>query len=80
MVKAASTADIKKAANDWLTDGEYVLEIVPFGNFATIATTLDRNEQPPLGPAPVVKFPEVNEFALSNGLKVSLVTRTACQL
>lgn len=77
MVKAASPADIKKAANDWLTDGEYVLEIVPFGNFSTTATTLDRNEQPPLGPPPVVKFPEVNEFTLSNGLKVSLVTRTA---
>ncbi|MEP6583944.1 MAG: pitrilysin family protein [Ginsengibacter sp.] len=77
IIKSATPADIKKSANDWLTDGEYVLQIVPFGNFSTIATTLDRNEQPSIGAAPVVKFPDINEFTLSNGLKVSLVTRTA---
>lgn len=77
MVKTATIADIKKAANVWLTDGEYVLQIVPFGNFSTAATTIDRSVQPPLGPPPAVKFPPVNEFTLSNGLKVSLVTRTA---
>ncbi len=28
-IKNATIADLKKAANDWLTDGEYVLQILP---------------------------------------------------
>ncbi|MEO7522511.1 MAG: pitrilysin family protein, partial [Ferruginibacter sp.] len=75
MVKKATIADIKNVANDWLTDGQYILKILPYGSFTTSAAILNRNEQPPLGTAPVIKFPEVNSFNLSNGLKVSLVER-----
>ena len=71
----ATPADIKNAASKWLTDGEYRLDILPYGDFAADKSTLDRNVQPPLGAPPVVKFPDVNEFTLSNGLKVSLVER-----
>jgi zinc protease len=74
-VKKATADDIKKIANKWLTDGEYILKILPYGNFTASAATLDRKQNPPLGTAPTVKFPEVKEFALSNGLKVSLVER-----
>jgi zinc protease len=37
----------------------------------------NRKEQPAMGAAAEVKFPAVNEFTLSNGLKVSLVERKA---
>lgn len=74
-IAEATPADIKKVANDWLTDGQYRLDIVPYGDYTAAAATLDRNTQPAAGPSPVVKFPDVNEFTLSNGLKVALVER-----
>jgi zinc protease len=77
MIKAATPADIKKAYSDWLSDGEYVLEILPYSKFSTAANTLNRAEQPKMSEMPAVKFPQVNSFTLSNGLKIFLVQRQA---
>jgi zinc protease len=74
-IKNATPADIKKAAVEWLSDGEYVLDIEPYGSFTVGDSLADRKQQPPLGPPAVVKFPEVKYFTLANGLKVALVER-----
>jgi len=74
-IKNATPADIKKAAVEWLIDGEYVLDIEPYGNYSVGDSIADRKRQPPLGAPAVVKFPEVKQFTLSNGLKVALVER-----
>jgi len=75
-IKNATTADIRKVATQWLTDGEYVLQILPYGNYsASNDTTLSRKQQPALGTPPAIKFPAVKEFELSNGLKIALVER-----
>lgn len=71
----ATPANIKDVAAAWLTDGEYRLDILPYGNFSADSSSLDRAVQPAMGAPAVVKFPEVKEFTLSNGLKVSLVER-----
>jgi zinc protease len=71
----ASPADIKATANDWLNSGEYRLDILPYGDFEAQSSSLDRKQQPAMGAPAMVKFPEVKEFTLSNGLKVSLVER-----
>ncbi len=76
-IAAATPADIKLVANDWLDDSEYRLDILPYGDYASDSTKLDRAMQPAMGAAAVVKFPAVQEFTLSNGLKVSLVERKA---
>lgn len=76
-VAAATSADIKQAAANWMTDGEYRLDILPFGEFSNTSSGLDRTEQPASGQAPVVKFPDVNQFTLTNGLKVYLVQRNS---
>jgi zinc protease len=76
-IKAATVADIRKCANDWLKDGEYVLNIHPYPDYATTDSLTNRNEQPPMGETVEAKFPAIKEFALSNGLRVSLVERTA---
>jgi len=73
----ATPVNIKDAATTWLSGGEYRLDILPYGEFSTEASTLDRKVQPPMGAPAVVKFPGVKEFTLSNGLKVSLVERKA---
>lgn len=73
-IKAATPADIKQVAVQWLSDGEYVLNIQPYGKYAT-TPAVNRKEQPPFTAAAIVKFPEVKEFTLSNGLKVYLAER-----
>lgn len=76
-IKKAQPQDIKSIAEKWLSDGEYKLKIYPYGDFSTTATVIDRTKQPNLNGSTAVKFPEVNEFTLSNGLKVSLVKRSS---
>ena len=76
-IKNATPADIKKAATDWLSDGEYVLDIEPYGNYLVGDSVANRKQQPAFGIPAVVKFPEVKQFTLSNGLKVALVERNS---
>jgi zinc protease len=77
-IKEATPADIKRVANEWLSDGEYALEIHPFPDVkADLSDKADRTKLPELGTAPAVKFPQVQEFVLSNGLKVMLAQRSS---
>lgn len=72
----AKPEEIKKAANDWLTDGEYILEVKPFPKFEASASDVDRTSLPELGTPPEINFPEFERATLSNGLKVVLAKRT----
>lgn len=74
-IRTATPADIKKVSNNWLTDGEYILEILPYGNFENTNSTLDRTIMPPVPNPPPAKFPAIKNFTLSNGLKVYLVEK-----
>lgn len=74
-VRAATPATVKKAANDWLSDGDYILEVHPYPNFKTAATKLDRSKEPALGSAPSLQLPPMQRATLSNGLKVVLAER-----
>ncbi len=77
-IKEATPADIKRVANEWLTDGEYALEIHPYPEMnANLSDRADRTTLPPLAPTAAVKFPEVQEFTLSNGLKVLFAQRSS---
>ena len=76
-IRDASVTDIKKQGNEWLSDGDYVLNILPFGEFKNTTSNLDRNKQPDLGKEVTVQFPETKQFKLSNGLNVYLVERNA---
>ncbi|MEP6645652.1 MAG: pitrilysin family protein, partial [Saprospiraceae bacterium] len=74
-IKSATPADLQKTAKDWLSDGQYILNIVPYGDFTSTETDLDRTQMPPVGNPPLAKFPEIKQFSLSNGLKVYLAER-----
>jgi zinc protease len=74
-IRSAIPADIKKVSIDWLTDGEYVLEILPYGNFESTDSKLDRRVMPAVPNPPAAKFPAIKNFTLSNGLKVYLVEK-----
>jgi zinc protease len=73
-VQNATAEDLKAAANRWLADGVYVLEVHPFPEYKT-TTGADRSKAPEPGPAPDLKLPKLQRATLSNGLKVILAER-----
>jgi len=74
-VKAATPESVKQAAVDWLSDGDYVLEVQPYPtNFKTEAK-LDRSKEPALGSPMSLKLPPMQKATLANGLKVVMAER-----
>jgi zinc protease len=75
-IKDATPATVKKAMNDWLSDGDYVLQIDPFPTgLAATDTGLDRSKEPVAGKAMSLKLPPMQRITLTNGLKVVLAER-----
>jgi zinc protease len=75
-IKSARIDDIKKTAQDWLSEGEYALEIIPYPTLNAVPSIVDRKKMPDLDKDPEVKFPRVNQFSLSNNMQVLLVQRS----
>ncbi len=74
-VQTATAGELQKAAKDWLSDGVYILEILPFPEFKTIASDVNRKSLPEEGKAAAVVFPKRQRATLSNGLKIILAER-----
>jgi zinc protease len=74
-VQEATAEDLKAAANRWLSDGVYVLDVYPFPEYKTAATGADRSKPPEPGTPPDLKLPKLQRAALSNGLKIILAER-----
>jgi zinc protease len=74
-IQEATAEDLKAAANRWLTDGVYALEVVPFPPYKAEATGADRSKAPETGTPPELKLPKMQHATLSNGLKVVLAER-----
>jgi zinc protease len=76
-VKAATPAQVKQAMNEWLSDGDYVLEVQPFPTGLATTATLDRSTEPTMGQPESLNLPPMQKTTLSNGLKVVLAERHA---
>ena len=74
-VRNATTKNLKEVANKWLSDGVYILEVHPYPELKSIPTDVDRTKLPEPGPAPEIKFPELQKAQLNNGLKIILAER-----
>lgn len=74
-VREATAEDLKSAANRWLSDGVYILEVDPFPDYKTASTGADRSKPPIPGAPPELKLPKLQRATLSNGLKVVLAER-----
>src|SRR5438445_744555 len=74
-VQEATAEDLKAAANRWLSDGVYALEVYPFPEYKTASQGADRSKPPEPGTPPDLKLPKLQRAALSNGLKVILSER-----
>jgi len=74
-IQAAIPATVKKAANDWLTDGDYILEVHPYPTNLKASTPIDRSKEPAPGSAMPLNLPPMQKATLSNGLKIVLAER-----
>ncbi|MEK7751613.1 MAG: pitrilysin family protein, partial [Acidobacteriota bacterium] len=73
--KSATAAEIKRAANQWLSDGVYVLEVRPFPAFKASVKDVDRSKVPAAGTPPEAVLPKLERATLANGLKLILAQR-----
>jgi zinc protease len=75
-IQSATIADVKKAVDAWLSDGDYVLEVQPYKDkdFKTTAK-LDRSKEAAPGNAMSLSLPVMQKAKLSNGLKIVLAER-----
>jgi zinc protease len=72
----ATREDIRNAAQKWLADGTYKLEVHPFPEYTTVASDVDRTSGvPTAGDPPVATFPSMQRATLSNGLNIILAER-----
>src|SRR6202158_3472743 len=75
-IKQATPAAVKKAANDWLTDGDYILEVEPYpATLTATGTRLDRSREPAAGGPMSLNLPPMQKSTLTNGLKIVLAER-----
>jgi zinc protease len=75
-VETATAQDVQEAAQHWLTDGVFVMEVQPFPELVAASDGADRSALPVVGSAPVPDFPDVQRATLSNGLEVVLAQRS----
>ena len=68
--------EIKETANTWLTDGAYVLTVIPEENRSyNSESSADRSKLPFPTEFPELDLPEIQRAKLSNGLEVVLAER-----
>ena len=71
-----SALDIKKAANKWLTSGDYVLSIVPAKKTSVVKSQVDRSKGIPYPTEKLsYSFPKIQSAVLDNGSKLVLAER-----
>jgi len=74
-IQTATADDLRKAAAAWLSDGVYVLSVLPFPALKPEDSAVDRSRLPSLGHSPALKLPALQRDTLSNGLKIVLAER-----
>ena len=74
-VKNATAKDLTRAANTWLSDGLYQLEIRPFPKLSASTDIVDRSQMPALEPTPLAQLDTFERAELTNGLKVIVANR-----
>lgn len=79
-VSNSTSQDIRDAGQRWLSDGNFILEVLPYPDYVTAESNVDRSKIPEAGTPPVAKFPDFQKTTLSNGLKVILAKRTSVPL
>ena len=76
-VRRATADDLLHAAEKWLTDGVFALEVHPYPELMASAEGVDRSTMPAVQDPAKAVFPTMQKATLKNGLNVVLVERDA---
>ncbi len=77
-LEAATPREVLRAAREVMSAGYYQLNILPYPEYSTTASTVDRSTGlPEVTTSPDLTFPSIETAALSNGMKVVLAERHA---
>jgi zinc protease len=72
----ATFADVQNVAREWLSDGVYALEVLPFREPSNgHAAANGRDRIPEIGPPHDLRLPALQEDRLSNGLRILVAER-----
>lgn len=71
----ATIKSVNTAAQKWLADGVYNLEIYPYPKLEAVKSDIDRSKLPDTKNPPEPQFVKFSKKTLSNGLKVVLAER-----
>jgi zinc protease len=71
----AGRGDLREAAERWLTDGSFALQVVPVPEHVAAKDGAARNRLPDTGVPPELKLPALQRDTLSNGLRIALAER-----
>jgi zinc protease len=76
IITNASAKDLKATAKKWLSNGDYVLTVIPNAerSFNT-ESTVDRSQLPYPTEFPTLDLPDIQRAKLSNGLEIVLAER-----
>ncbi|HEX4166665.1 MAG TPA: insulinase family protein, partial [Bryobacteraceae bacterium] len=74
-IDRANPADLLGTARAWLSDGVYVLEVLPFQANVQAAPTVARSEPPAVGQPHDLRLPVIQEDRLSSGLRLLVAER-----
>jgi len=77
-IQNATINDLQTTAQKWLTKGKHTLICLPFPDYSTTKSVVDRSKLPPLGTPKKSKFPELERAKLSNGLNIVLAKKRRC--
>ena len=77
LLRTATAEQVRAAAQRWLSQGDYTLEVQPYPAYHnTAAGAVDRTSGPPVtANFPDLAFPDLQRFKLRNGMPVVIATR-----
>ncbi len=74
-IREATPREVQSVAQKWLSDGVFVLTVLPTPDYKVAATSADRSKLPATGTPPSLHLPPLQRATLSNGLNVVLAER-----
>lgn len=78
--RMASPQQVQSAGRTWLTDGDYVLHILPFGDLKASGEGADRSSMPMPEAIVQATFPAAERATLDNGMKLVVARRAGVPL
>ena len=74
-IAKATPAELREAAQAYLSDGVYTLQVLPYAKYNVTEKGVDRSKAPGMAGIPELKLPKLEKAKLSNGLKLILAER-----